>query len=658
MTAALFLRDFVVLLAASLPMAFLAQKVRLPSVVGFLLAGVAIGPYSVGLIHSPDAVSILAELGVVLLLFTIGLEFSLTDLLRIRLYVLGCGGTQILTTVAAIAGVAYVGGLGTPRAIVIGFIGALSSTAIVLKLLADRGELDSPHGQVSLGILIAQDLCVVPMMLLLPALGRPGGVEVLVIGRTVVEAFFGLAAILLTARLVLPRLMRQVVRLRNRELFIGTVVLFCFGTAWGAAQLGLSLAIGAFVAGLVISESEYSHQVTAEILPFRDLFNSIFFMSVGMLLDLRFLADHFLPIIGLVAAIMLLKTALGAAAVLAFRPAWRLALVVGVLVAQIGEFSFVLARQALDLGLLSAPEFQTILTVSVFTIIVGSFAIASAPDIILQALGGHPDTPATTATPAMSNHVVIVGYGLNGQNLARVLRETGIAYRIVDLNAEGVREAGRRSEPIIFGDATRAVVLQHLSAPAAAVIVVAISDAAATRRIVSIARETSPHAALIVRTRYVTEIEELYRLGADEVIPEEFETSVEIFAHVLRRMHIPGNVIAMQVDLIRGERYAALRGVKLPHQHLDDLRMVLEASTTETYLLRATSPTVGRTIRDLELRDRTGITLIAVVRQGHPHTNPGADFDLRAGDVLVMLGSHAELAAAMRLLDPRETSGG
>lgn len=656
MTAAPFLRDLVVLLAAALPMAFLAQTLRLPSVVGFLIAGIAIGPYGAGLIHTPQAVTVLAEFGVVLLLFTIGLESSLTRLFRLRREVLGCGTLQLCTTVAAIGAVAALAGLSTPRALTVGFIGALSSTAIVLQVLAERGELDTPHGQIALGILLFQDVCVVPIMLLLPVLGRPEGAGPLLIAQAIVTAVGGMAAVLFAARILFPRLMRQIVRLRSRELFIGSVVLFCFGTAWATEQLGVSLAIGAFVAGLVISESEYLHQVTAEILPFRDLFNSVFFMSVGMLLDPAFVGAHLLPLAGATAAIIVVKSALGATALMPFRRSWRLAVLVGALVAQVGEFSFVIANEAVRLALLDHGEFQFILAVSVLTMIVSVLVIGASPAVVRRLFGGRDEAGPAEDGAAPAGHVVIVGYGLNGENLARVLRETGIPYRTIDLNNESVRNARERGEPIIFGDATRTVVLRHVHAETAGVIVVAISDAAATRRIVSVAREISPRASLIVRTRYVSEIEELYRLGADEVIPEEFETSVEIFARVLRRMHVPGNLIAMQVNLIRGERYAAMRGVTLPRQHAGDLAMVLEASTTETYLLLPKSPANDRRLADLDLRGHTGTTIIAVVREGHPYTNPGGDFLLRSGDVLVMLGSHAELAAATRLLEPARSA--
>ena len=656
MHAAELLRDLVILLAASLPIVFVFQRIRVPPLVGFLVAGFVIGPFTTGLIDSTETADVLAEVGVVLLAFAVGVDISLAEFSRIRRIALAGGGLQVVATIAVVAVLTSTLGFPTSEAVVLGFLVALSSTVIVLKVLSDRAELTSPHGQATLGVLLFQDLCVLPMMLLLPILSRPEEINALQIIATLGKALVAVGAIFYAARIVLPAVLRQVLRLGIRELFVGVVVLFCLGTAWLVAQFGVSLAIGAFVAGLVISESEYSHQVLAEILPFRDLFNSVFFISMGMLVDLQLVLDHLPIVIGSAAGIIVLKSLFGSLSVLPFTRSARIALIVGVSLAQVGEFSFVLARQGTQLGVLAVPTFQAFLTVSVLTMLLTPFLMAAAPAVAMRVTGGaESDLPSETS-PSPGGHVLIIGYGLNGRNLARVLRETGIAYRILDMNAEAVRAAAKQGEPIEFGDATRPVVLRHVHAQRAAVIVVAVSDPVATRRIVSIAEELNPNADLIVRTRYVSEIEELYRLGANEVIPEEFETSVEIFARVLRRMHVPRNIIGMQVDLIRGERYAALRGLALPRQHLADLHAALEASTTETYRLLARSVAAGQSVRDLDLRRRTGVTLIAVVRGGRSFSNPSPELGLQEGDVLVLLGSHAELAAAMRLLDPPSAS--
>jgi monovalent cation:H+ antiporter-2, CPA2 family len=646
------LRDLLILLVASLPVVYVSQRLRLPPLVGFLITGVLIGPGAIGLVEDTHEVTVLAEFGVVLLLFTIGLDFSLARLVNMSRLAVGCGALQVLITLGLVAGGARLAGLAGPSAVVAGFIVALSSTAIVLKMLTDGAQLEAPHGRITLAILLFQDLCIVPMMLLLPVLQHPEDLSVLRVGATLGGALAAIAAVLFIARILLPALLHQVVGLRSRELFVAAVVLVCLGTAWVTAKLGFSLAIGGFIAGIVLSESEYSHQVVAEALPFRDLFNSVFFISVGMLLDLRYVGGEPLLVAGLGLGILLLKAVTATAVVFPFAHSGRVAATVGILLAQVGEFSFVLANEALKLEILTDSQFQGVLAASVLTMIATPFLVALIPPAILR-WGSATSQPAPQGTEAApKDNVVIIGYGLNGRNLARVLRQTGIAYRILEFNADTVHIAAQAGEPIIFGDGTRSGVLQVLGVETAAVVVVAISDPVATRRITSQVRSFNPRAALIVRTRFMTEIDELYRLGADEVIPEEFETSVEIFARVLHRFHVPRNVIDLQVELVRNEGYAIMRAAPATARSLQNLGTILAASTTETLFVSDESPVKGCSLRDLDLRNQTGATVIAVVRGDQAVPNPGADFVIEASDVLVLFGSHQALASARRVVQP------
>ena len=652
MTDSSLLRDLVVLFAAALPIVLLFQRLNVPAVVGFLIAGIVIGPHGVGLIaHSADVDS-LADLGLVLLLFVVGLELSLSQLARLGRVIVWSGSVQIAATTLLGIGLARLAGIGTAEAVLVGFVLSQSSTVIVLKTLADRGEIDAPHGRLSVGILVIQDLCLVPMVLLTRLLAAPASASWLAVAAVLAQAALAIVVILLAARVVMPRVLQRVVRLRSRELFTGTIVLFCVGTAWLASQIGLSLALGALIAGLVVSESEYSHQAVADILPFRDAFNSIFFISIGMLVRVDFLLAHLLPLLGLAVGTVVLKAAIVWGVVLPFHGSPRVATMTAVSLAALGELSFVLAKVALPAGLLSATHYEVFAAVCVLTMLVAPFLINAAPALaaVLQgALRLVETAPAAPTTPAR-NHVLIVGYGLNGENLAHVLRQTGVPYMILELSAERISAARTRGEPVLYGDATRTEVLHKAGAGVAHVIVVAISDPVATRRIVALARQRNPQVPIIVRTRYVAEMDELRRLGATEVIPEEYETSVEIFARVLRRLRVPRNVINLQIELIRKQGYSMLRGLELPRQTLDQLDHILAATTTETFLTPATSPAVGRTIRALRLRSTTGVTVIAVVRDGTPTTNPPPDWEIRAGDILVLLGSHAQLDQAMRVL--------
>jgi CPA2 family monovalent cation:H+ antiporter-2 len=656
MAEAPLLRDLLVLFATAIPIVFVFQRLNVPSIVGFLIAGVVIGPHGLGLVPHAEEVERLAEFGVVLLLFVVGLELSLEQLLHLGRTVLLCGTLQVLLTGMAATALALLAGISRVEALFIGFLVVHSSTAVALKLLADRGEVDSPHGRLATGIAVIQDLFLVPMMLLIPLLGAQEGVAVKQIGIALGQAAGVVVLIVIAARLILPKLLGLIVRLRIRELFTAAVVLFCLGTAWLAAQLGLSLAFGALVAGLVISESEYSHQAVAEILPFRDTFNCIFFTSVGMLLHLRVL-DHWAPVLALLLLVIGVKGTILGLVTGMVTGSLRVAALVAASLCQVGELSFVLARFAAPFGLLAPERYDLFLAVTVLSMLATPLLLSLAPTVVLrlQKVFGWHAAPVTEAE-ALHGHVVIIGYGLNGRNLARVLRETGLTYRILELNPDSVTTARKAGEPILFGDATRAEMLERVGVPGAHVVVVAISDAAATRRIVAIVRQLNPHATMIVRTRYVAEIDALYRLGATEVIPEEFETSVEIFARVLRRLRIPRNVINVQIDIIRQERYGMLRGVSLPRQSMQDIQHLLAATLTETYLVDETSPAAGKTIRELALRRESGVTIIAAVRGGKPTTNPSPDYRIEPGDTLVLLGNHAELDRAMDVLQPSSLS--
>ena len=646
------LRDLALVFAAALPVVLVFQRLNLPPVVGFLISGIVIGPHGIGLIADTAQVDNLAELGLILLLFVIGIEMSFGDLLRLGRVVVWSGTLQVVATTAVALGVARLLGVAPAPAVVLGFLAAHSSTAIVLKTLADRGELDAPHGRIALGILLIQDLALIPMVLLTRLLSADVALSWQAMGALVLQAGAAVAAIVVAARLLIPALLRQIVRLRSRELFTGTIVLCCVGTAWLAAQFGLSLALGALVAGLVISESEYSHQALADIVPFRDALNSIFFISIGMLVHSGALYLRWGPLLATAAGVMLLKALVGVGVLLPFQQAARVALMTGLTLAGLGELSFVLARLAVSAGLLSAAHYEEVVTVAVLTMLGTPFVIRAAPAVATlldRFLGARiASAPAGPAPP--DGHVLIVGFGLNGQNLAHVLQQTGIPYLIVELNPDLVARARARGDGVLYGDATRPNVLAKAGAAHANVIVVAISDPVATRRIVGLSRQQNPHAAIIVRTRYVSELDELRRLGATEVIPEEYETSVEIFARVLRRLRVPRNVINVQVDLVRQQGYRMLRGLDLPRQTLDQLGQILAATTTESFLVPQGSPAAGQTIRSIQLRRSIGVTIIAVIRDGVPTTNPSPDWQIAAGDVMVMLGSHAQLDHATTFL--------
>ena len=648
------LRELIILLAVSLPITFLFHKAKLPALVGFLITGVLIGPHGTAVITETQAVERLADVGVVLLLFTVGLEFSIEDIMRSGRQLLLGGGTQVVLTVGAVAGIALLFGYPMTQALFFGFLASLSSTAIVLKMYSDRAELDTAHGRLSTGILLFQDMAVVPMMLLLPVLGQAGTageITPVSVMMSLGKAVLGLAVVFLAARQIVPFLLHHVIRLRNREMFFLLVVLLCLGTAWITFSLGLSLALGAFLAGLIIAESEYSHQIVADILPFRDYFASIFFISVGMLLKTDYFLMHWPLLIGLTTVLALLKTGLVTVTAAVLRYPVRSALLSGLALAQVGEFSFLLADQGSRFGLIAGNTFQAFINTSILTMIATPFIMHVAPWFADRIRLPRPDSTDNANVCSLTGHTIIAGYGLNGRNLARTLRATRIPYTVLEVNADTIRKARDDGEPIIYGDITREDVLVRAGADCARVIVFAISDFSATRMAIRFVRSINPSIFILVRTRYAAEVDELLKLGADQVIAEEFETSIEIFSRVLHQYHVPGNIIANQISLVRFDGYKMLRGLSLDQEKIGRIAALFAAATVDNMQVQPEWACLGKTLRELDLRRSSGATVIAIVRNGEALTNPGAEFTLQVDDILVLLGAHKELDTAADILN-------
>ena len=651
------LQDLAVIFAVSVLVVLVFHRFRLPALPGFIVAGLLLGPNALGLVADVHAVEALAEVGVILLLFTIGIEFSLARLREMARQVVGVGLLQVGLTAAAATVLGLVLVSRWQVAVFLGLLVALSSTAIVLKLLTDRGEIDAPHGRLATAILIFQDLCVVPIMLLVPFLAgtAKGGAAGMAVALG--KAALIVVGVIVAARLLVPRLLREILKTRSRELFLISIILLVTLTALGTAAAGASLALGAFLAGLVLSESDYGHQALAELLPFRDVFISLFFVAVGMLVDLGFLRNHPWVTVSGVALVLGGKTVFAAAAPMLMGSASRVALLAGLAVAQIGEFSFVLAREGQTTGLLSAPLYQTFLAVAVCTMLLTPFLIQGGPVIVqglervlpLRRLLPESRTPLPeVAQDQLRDHVIIAGYGLNGRNLAAALRSVGVAYYIVELNAQTVRQARAQGEPAFYGDATREEILHALGVDRARLFVVAISDPAATRRMVRVARGVNQDLFIIARTRYVVEIPELTRLGADVVIPEEFETSVEIFARVLSHYRVPRETVDQLTDQIRAAHYAALRTPAgattaailpgLPRMVIERVRLAPGAFA------------VGRSLASLALRTRTGALVVSLKRDDQDHPTPDPDLVLETEDELVIVAQPPQVEAARRLV--------
>jgi CPA2 family monovalent cation:H+ antiporter-2 len=647
-----FLTSLAIILGVSALVVFLLHKLKIPSIVGFLVAGVIIGPHGVGLVRDTHSVEVMAEIGVILLLFTIGIEFSIAKLLRMKKAVIVGGGLQVLLTILFASIASYVATGGAQRSIFFGFLVALSSTAIVMKILAEKGETDSPHGRIMVGILIFQDLCVIPLMLLTPALAGEGIGAAGVMAK-MGKALFIVATVLFSAKWVIPRLLHQVVSTKSRELFTITIILLCFGIALLTSRFGLSLALGAFLAGLIISESEYAHQATSDILPFKDSFIGLFFVSVGMLMDFGYVISNSLSIVVVVALILALKVITGTVSAFMAGGSLRVSLQAGQGLVQIGEFSFVLAVTGKEMGIITEEFYQSFLSSSVITMLLTPFIINAAPSISgwvtsrhsLRRLSrlrsereGHPRK--------REDHVIIIGFGLNGRNLAKVLKEIDIPYVILEVNSDTVRDMKTKGEPIYYGDGTSREILHKLSIDRARLLVVAISDPASTRAIVSIARHENPDLHIIVRTRYLAEVDDLKSLGANEVIPEEFETSVEIFSRVLQQYNFPNNMILEMVHRVRSGSYTALRKLELPRSNLFEQCEWLPGMEVDGYRVAEDSLLSEKTIAQLQVRKKTGVTIIAVRRGAEVFANPEPHFTFKQGDIILFTGGRESMHKA------------
>ncbi len=666
------LPEFVIIFGLSIAVLFICHKARIPPIVGFLITGVLAGPTGFGLVQAVHQVEILAEIGVVLLLFTIGLELSLGELVRLKKPVFLGGALQVGLTILAFFAASRWHGAGSGQAVFYGFLAALSSTAIVLRVLQQRAEMESPHGRIALSILIFQDLVIVPMMLLTPLLaGKDASLGASVLWAAARSV--GLVALVFfAARKLAPMILFQVARTRSRELFLIATLGFCLSIALLTSSMGLSLSLGAFMAGLVISDSEFSLSALEGILPFRDVFTSLFFISVGMLLDVGYFFSH-LPIVFIAGLLVLaVKAVLAGGATLALGYPLRTAIIVGLSLSQVGEFSFVLAKTGVTAGLLDGDAYQLFLASSILTMASAPFMVALAPRAAcallrlpgLSALAAsrrfRDQAPAdgeengTGHGSVLSDHLVIVGFGVGGRHLARTAKAAGIAYGILEMNPDTVRTASAAGEPIVYGDASQEAVLEHAGVTRARVLAVVIPDPVAERRITELARRLNPSLRIIVRTRFVTEIGPLTELGADDVLAEEFETSIEIFARALRWYMVPDEDIERFVREVRGEGYNMLRCLESKNEPMKALTGAFAGMGVTGVRVHEGSPLAGRTLTEAALRRKKGLTVVAVSREGEVFANPDGDMRLMAGDVAFVFGTHEEIRAAAHMFRQKE----
>ncbi len=637
----------------------LLARLRLPTVAGLLLAGALGGPYGLRLVRSIRSIEVLAEIGVVLLLFTIGLEFSLARLKHIFRSVALGGLIQVGLTVGTTWALARAAGIDNGPALLIGFIFSMSSTAIVLRALGDRRELDAPHGRFIVGTLIFQDLLVVPMVLCVPLLAphAQGGSALVQIGLALAKAIGVVLGIVVAARALVPRILGWVDASRSREVFLLAVLGICIGTAWLTSGAGLSLALGAFLGGMVVADTEYGHRAMGDILPLRDTFVSVFFVSLGMLFDVRVVADRPLTVIVLLLGFLLGKGFLATLAAQVMRFPARVAWLAGVGLAQFGEFGFVLARLGKEAGILGDDTLAPLLAAGIGSMFFTPVLVRIAPHVTagerllapLEKLIGVRGIDEVERDDQLSGHVIVVGFGVAGRLAAKALAQSGVPYVVLEMNSESVRRGRADGVHIYYGDATSTEALGHAHLERARALVLLMNDPQAAARVADTARRVAPSVPVVMRTRYLVERGGLERLGA-EVVAEEVEGGVEIIARLLRRLEVPRNVINRCIRAARDEAtQPSARKETLPRMSIASHAALAEMKV-ESVLVEHDSPARDKSAIDLDVRKRTGALVIGLRREGLIIEDAGPSAPYREGDVIYLAGTGEAIRSAIDLL--------
>ncbi len=643
-----------ILLASAVAVVVVFRLVHLPAILGYLIVGALIGPNAFALVADTAEKRHLAEYGVVFLMFSVGLEFSLPQLVSMRRTVLGFGGAQVAACGAIAFALALAAGLDWRAAIVVGGVLTMSSTAIVSKTLAERMQMHTPHGRQIMGVLLFQDLAVIPLLVLLPALALSKGAIAGVIGLALAKAAVVLVLVLVVGQRVMRPLFHLVARQKSSELFVLFVLLVALGLAWTTERAGLSLVLGAFLAGMLISETEYRYQVEDYIKPFRDVLLGLFFVTIGMLVDWRAMLHHFgwiaLVFLALLATKFLVVLALGRAAGTERPTVLRSAMAL----APAGEFGFVLLALAQKDALLGEAAFQVILSASLLSMLVAPLILARMERIVLyfiesewteRALALHSLAVKSMAT---RGHVIVCGYGRSGQALAQFLEREGIPVIALDADPERVREAAAAGDSVVYGDASRREVLVAAALSRATAVVVSFADTPKALGILAHVHELRPDLPVVVRTFDNSDAGRLKEAGAAEIVAEVIEGSLMLATQTMLQLGIPLNRVLRRLRDAREERYRSMRGF-FGGATDEDLADGV-SPRLRTLVLGPDAASVGRTLASLNLESmHTQVT--AIRRKGVREVNPKADTRLREGDVVVLLGTQENLAKAeIRLL--------
>jgi len=640
-----------ILLAAAVLVVAAARALRLPTMLGYLVTGIAVGPFALGWIPDSEEERYLAEFGVVFLMFSIGLEFSLPRLMSMRATVFGFGGAQVVLTIACAALIAWLLGLPLLAAVALGGIVSMSSTAIVSKLLAERLEIQTPHGRQIFGALLFQDLAVVPLLILIPAFAKDADDMGMVLGLAVLKAVAVLGFLLFVGQRVMRPWFQWVAGHKSPELFTLNLLLFTLGLAFLTEKAGLSLALGAFLAGMLVSETEYRYQVEDDIKPFRDVLLGLFFVTIGMRLDPMQVMLNWNSVLLLVAAIVIGKGVLVAGLATAFGSSRPTAVRTALGLAQAGEFGFVLLAQAADLKLLGADITQPVLAAMVVSMLIAPLLI-NRMDTLTRLLAGSEWAgrakevhDIAVKTFGKSQHVIVCGYGRSGQKLARLLEAEGISFVALEADPERIRAVAASGVSVVYGDASRREVLVAAGLSRAQAVVVTYSDVHSSMAILRHVRELKPELPVVVRTIDDTHIDALKAAGAAEVVSEVMEGSLMLASHALMLVGVPLSRVLKRVRDVRETRYAMMRGFFRGASDADDELDQQTQPRLNTVLLTQGAAAVGRSLEELALEELL-VEVVAIRRQGIKGIDPQPDTRIQAGDVLVLRGAADGLAAA------------
>ncbi len=650
------LKDIVIIFALSTFVNFIFTRIRIPAIIGYLITGVIAGPHLLRLISSPENVEVMAEIGVILLMFTIGLEFSLNHLLNIRKVVFLGGFMQLLLTAGVTMLTARVFHFEWTEAIFVGFLTALSSTAVVLKLLQERSELTTHYGKTVVGILIFQDIILIPLLLFTPMLGGATAD----VGHDLLILMLKTAGILIFiwvgTKWLMPKVLHLIAMTRSHELFLMSLLLICLAVAMLTHQLGMSLAFGAFLAGLMISDTEYSHSAFGNLIPFKDVFTSFFFVSIGMLLDMGFVIDHPWLVIGSVLLVIILKAFIAGLTAFALGHTFFGTVVVGFSLAQVGEFSFILAGLGLTHKIITPEHYQLFLAVAITSMALSPLLIQTAQPLAKLILR-LPLPPfivnglfplRQVEIPEISKHVVLIGKDSRAINLADMIRSMKLPFTSIVFDTDRARKEMEKGNMTVFGDATYEPVLRQAFVHTAGLVVVSVGNLITALSIVEHIRTMNKHAHVIVRTRHVTDIEELYKLGANQVIPEEFETAIDFFERILGKYLIPRMDIERAIARVRKDNYGIFR----ERGRVRGSTLLRDIPDIEIAAVRVGEKSVfaGKTIAETAMRKTCGVTMVAIKHRDTVVPNPEPLTTINGNDIAYLLGKPEMIAIATDLL--------